>query len=55
VICCDRTYVCRANGEQECLTHGGFDTCCAQPDCPGNSSEERRKAGLRRLGIIINE
>jgi hypothetical protein len=33
--CCPAAYVCETTGEVECLTHGGFDCCCADRSCPG--------------------
>lgn len=36
IECCDQAYVCPQSNDTECLVHGGFDNCCAHPDCPGN-------------------
>lgn len=33
--CCPAAYVCPSSGEVECLTHSGFNSCCADRSCPG--------------------
>ena len=33
--CCGECYWCTSSRERECRVHGGFDSCCADPACPG--------------------
>lgn len=35
-------YICPSSGETESLNHGGFDTCCDHPRCPGNTAVGER-------------
>ncbi len=37
-LCCESTYICPQSGERECVTHGGFDTCCDDPTCPSKAA-----------------